>query len=217
MKNNLEKLGNNTTQRLILEGSIFMQKKYIIGAVAGIIVLIAGFLLGYYIMRDPLYERIQSQPPPASSQSNSNGGAPLNMAQASLQHNAAVVDEGAAVQFITVYMSCGHQITKEELAPPDIVGLNEDQIAARYTGWRIDEFSPDKIVLIKEVDGYCPEHFVIKEHDGHVAVYKILGELVRDTEIPLDILPDIMQQQIKKGIIVNTEEEINSILENLDS
>jgi hypothetical protein len=134
-----------------------------------------------------------------------------------LSDRAATVKQDAVLQTVTVYMSCGHEGVGEGPVLSDIVGLNEKQLMEKYPQWRVDEFKPDKVVLIREIGGYCPNHFVIREDNGMVAVYDTAGKLLRDTGIPLDILPGIVQDQIKEGIVVNSQEEVNAILENLDS
>jgi hypothetical protein len=39
------------------------------------------------------------------------------------------------------------------------------------SGW-ITEFSPSRVLLTKELDGSCPDHYLIKEKDGYVAVFQ---------------------------------------------
>jgi hypothetical protein len=193
-----------------------MRKRYIIGLTVSVAALAVGFMVGYYIMRSPSYGRAVPQPQPLMPVEAEEDDKSAD-AERYLSDRVATVKQDAVLQTVTVYMSCGHEGVGEGPVLSDIVGLNEKQLMEKYPQWRIDEFKPDKVVLIREIGGYCPNHFVIREDNGMVAVYDTAGKLLRDTGIPLDILPGIVQDQIKEGIVVNSQEEVNAILENLDS
>ena len=56
--------------------------------------------------------------------------------------------------------------------------------------------------------------YVVKEYNGNVAVFVSGKDLpFRITDVSLDELPSGDQKLLKTGIIVSTQEELNSILE----
>ena len=86
--------------------------------------------------------------------------------------------------------------------------------------WGIEKFSNMELVLIKEVEGVCNEHYVLKEKDGVIAVYKIdkdtKEELEELTGISIEYLTENDKMEIQQGIMVYGREELNSILENYE-
>ena len=98
--------------------------------------------------------------------------------------------------------------------------MTKEQLAEEYQDWSIDGFSENEIVLSKKVDGQCGEHYVLRDNDGIIAIYKInedgKEELVDETEISTDYLTDTDLIEIKKGIKVVGLEELNKLLEDYE-
>jgi len=62
-----------------------------------------------------------------------------------------------------------------------------EELEQRFPDWEIQRFTPNEIVLYKEVNGFCNEHFLLKEEDGYIAIYKLddnnNAEFFQTTEI----------------------------------
>lgn len=91
-----------------------------------------------------------------------------------------------------------------------------------HSDMRIISFSVANIVLGESRDTLCPNHYIIGESEGKIAVYrisdtgeKILFKIFKDYS--LSLLKEIDQEKLKKGIVVDTEEEISDVLENFIS
>lgn len=119
-----------------------------------------------------------------------------------------------------IYSLCGHTKSEEVELPQELVNMTKEQLAEEYKDWNIDGFSESEIVLSKKFDGQCGEHYVLKDNDGIIAIYKInedgKEELVDETEISTDYLTDTDLIEIKKGIKVVGLEELNKLLEDYE-
>jgi len=124
------------------------------------------------------------------------------------------------------YTKCRHTI-KDNIEPDnDIINMTEkefkDYYKKNHPEIRIISFSVGKIVLRENRDTLCPNHYIIGESEGKIAVYrisdtgdKILYKILED--YPLSLLKEIDQEKLKEGIIVDTEEELSDVLENFIS
>ncbi|WP_446897541.1 hypothetical protein ACSVC9_11030 [Clostridium sp. LBM24168] len=65
------------------------------------------------------------------------------------------------------------EIEKEESAKK-LAGSTKNEVEDIYkkSGYEIDSFSPLKIVLVKKVDKYAPNKYVVGIKDGFIAIYK---------------------------------------------
>ncbi|QQY78767.1 BofC-like protein [Keratinibaculum paraultunense] len=124
------------------------------------------------------------------------------------------------------YKQCEHSITKLDNVSEEIVNLTETQfreyIKENYPNIKILSFSPKKIVLKEERNHLCPNHYIIGESDGKIAIYRIneegskyLDRVFKD--YPISLLKEIDQEKLKNGIIVDSEEELSDVLENFIS
>ena len=118
------------------------------------------------------------------------------------------------------YKECGHIIKAYKRITDDLVNLTEKELIEKSKEWEIEEFSNMEVVLIKEVEGVCNEHYVLREKDGVIAVYKIdkdtKEELEELTGISIEYLTENDKMEIQQGIMVYGKEELNSILENYE-
>ncbi|MCK9267456.1 MAG: BofC C-terminal domain-containing protein [Alkaliphilus sp.] len=125
----------------------------------------------------------------------------------------------------TLYTQCEDIIEEVRSPTSELIGLNKDGLEEYLIGnqldWEIECFSKEKIVLSKQVNKICPNHYLVSVNKGCIAIYKYYenGEkkLIRQTDIPINILPIIDQEKLQKGILVNTEKEVNQLLEDYSS
>jgi len=118
------------------------------------------------------------------------------------------------------YEDCEHLIETRKNIEEAEVNLAEEELKERFTEWEIHKFTPNEIVLYKEVNGFCNEHFLLKEEDGYITIYKLdknnNAELFRETEISTEYLAEEDLRQIRNGIKVYTEKELNKTLEDFE-
>ena len=124
------------------------------------------------------------------------------------------------------YNSCNHSITRLKTADDEIINMTEKQfieyIRGNYPERKIISFSPREIVLREERKHLCPNHYIIGEANGYIAIYgideegkKYLDKVFKD--YPISLLKEIDRKKLINGIVVDSEEELSDVLENFIS
>lgn len=130
------------------------------------------------------------------------------------------ISPNAIIIFNKYYKECQHTITKREDITNDMVNLTKSEFQKLYSDWKITSFENNKIELYKEFDGECGEHYLVKENNGYISIYKtdLSGNitLIKNTEISTNCLPDVDIEKLKSGVSLIGKEELNSYLENFE-
>lgn len=118
------------------------------------------------------------------------------------------------------YKECGHILKEYKIISNDLVNLTEEELKEKCKEWEIERFSKMEVILIQEIEGVCNEHYVLKQKDGVIAVYRIEQDeqevLEELTGISTEYLTENDRMEIEEGIKVYGKEELNSILENYE-
>lgn len=87
--------------------------------------------------------------------------------------------------------------------------------------YEIKEETNYRLVFYRKLDQNCPNHFKIKMGEGEIVVYNIVSETVETVYKKIDISVDLiraeMLEELNEGIVVNSREELNLIIEDLES
>jgi len=120
----------------------------------------------------------------------------------------------------TYYKNCGHTSEKYTNLPEKAVNLNREQIQELYKEYDVQSFASNEVVLYQEKEGECGEHFILKDNEGRVVIYKVLEDGTQEeyekTAISTEYLPETDKINIKNGIIVNGKKELNQLLEDFE-
>lgn len=185
-----------------------------------IIIFAISFICGYYIYRGnkekDLPKQIATEISEAVVKSNENVFSPSLL--------TSTIDEKISPNATLVikkhYKECGHTTKDYAEIPEELVNMNEEDTKENLFGWEIKGFSPDEIVIYKDVAGICNEHYVLKEKDGNIVIYVLDANeketLSETTEISTEYLTENDLQELKRGIKAIGKEELNSILENYE-
>lgn len=142
-----------------------------------------------------------------------------NMVQANAEEEEKVSPNCSIIKK-TYYTKCGHTVSNYLELPKDIVNFTKEQVANKYQDYNIEEFSSNKIVLYKQIDDNCGEHYLVKDNEGKVTVYKVLEDgsqsLVEETDIYTEYLTDEDRENMKEGISVNGKQELNQLIEDFE-
>ncbi len=118
------------------------------------------------------------------------------------------------------YDECSHFDYEEAELPHELVNLTQEEVEEYYAGWEVEKFAKDQLVLTKEIDGYCNQHFLIKLDNDLVNIYRVgtLGELnqYQATDISKDYLPEEDIGKLEEGIPVFGEGKLSAILEDYE-
>ena len=118
------------------------------------------------------------------------------------------------------YSECGHTTNEYIDIPEELINKSQEELKEKYQDWDIQEFYPTQIVFYKEFEGSCGQHFVLRDNDGKLTVYKInenKQEVIYEvTDIDIDYLTETDKIEIKNGIRVNGIEDLNQLIENFE-
>ena len=88
------------------------------------------------------------------------------------------------------FIKCGHSTVEVIDIPTELINMTEKEIQEKYKNWEIRLFNSNEVSLFREIVANCDDHFVLKEKDGYLAIYKDvtdgtmnLKEVVGVTEI----------------------------------
>ena len=121
--------------------------------------------------------------------------------------------------FITMkktYNKCGHTTSEYIAIPKELVNKTKEDLEEKYAGWTIDKFSDTQIVISKKEEGECGEHYIVKDKDGKVVIYKLLEDGTENeyevTDISTEYITDTDKINMKNGIKVNGKQELNQLI-----
>lgn len=127
--------------------------------------------------------------------------------------------------YIDNYTLCGEKIensniifstTLEELKNKE--NLNQMKENNEY---EIIEESSEKLVYERNLNQNCPNHFFIVMEDENINIYNILTNELKEIYQTIDISEELIRnelvEELTKGITVNSKEELNLIIEDIES
>ena len=120
------------------------------------------------------------------------------------------------------YIPCGHEMTRRQNLPTELVGQNKEAVEAAYDQWRVTEFSARQITMEQQLDMYCSQHIVIMpDETGVLGIFENkYGDAlayIRSLETRLDSLPEALQEEVRPGKGFNTLAELEQWMENAES
>lgn len=125
--------------------------------------------------------------------------------------------------FITMkktYNKCGHTTSEYIAIPKELVNKTKEDLKEKYAGWTIDKFSDTQIVISKKEEEECGEHYIVKDKEGKVVIYKLLEDGTEKeyevTDISTEYITDTDKINMKNGIKVNGKQELNQLIEDFE-
>lgn len=118
------------------------------------------------------------------------------------------------------YIKCDHLINQYIDIPTELVNKTEKDLKEQYKDWKIEEFSSNKIVIYKEYDQECGQHFILRDKNGKIVINKINenGKEIEyeNTDIATSYLTQTDKSSIEKGLKVYGQENLNQIIEDFE-
>lgn len=182
-----------------------------------ILAIVLGFFIGNYLygsdenklendIEDKTYNNLQNNVNVIKLQTS--------VSEEKISVNTDVVEE-------IYYPECDHLLkyTKQDIKT--LVNMTKEELAKKYDDWEIKEFSTNRVVLYKEETGYCEEHYLVKEENGMVTIYNmdnkdnIIG-LLEVTDVETKYLTENDQENLKIGIKVYSQQNLNKLIEDFE-
>lgn len=118
------------------------------------------------------------------------------------------------------YEECGHTTEEIKNVTNDMVNKNKEEIEKIYSDYNIEKFLNNEIILKKEEEGQCNEHYIIRDENSNIVIYKVLSdgteEVYQNTGISTEYLPETDIINLKAGVKVFGIENLNSIIEDFE-
>lgn len=118
------------------------------------------------------------------------------------------------------YIECGHTIEEYSNISKEMVNKTQEEFQKEYQGWEIEKFSSNEIIMYREFQSQCGEHYILRDKDGQVIVYLISGDGTESeyakTDISTEFLPETDKIELQNGIKANGKQELNQIIENYE-
>lgn len=134
--------------------------------------------------------------------------------------NEEKISPNCLITFKKFYDTCRHTLNEYISVPEILVNKTQSELQEEYEDWKIKEFSSTRIILFREYEGECGEHYILRENDGKIAIYKINGNndevLFEQTEIATDYLAEADKIELENGIHINGKESLNQLLEDFE-
>ena len=140
-----------------------------------------------------------------------------------------VVSADANIVFKVKYIKSGEVIKEKEEKAQQLAGKKKDEVDEVYknNGYKVQSITSSEVVLIKEIDKYAPNKYVLGIKDERVAIYKtdkdgnmfIENDKSDITDIKTDKLKEADIQLLTKGdkyFQCDTREDAESRLEDYE-
>lgn len=118
------------------------------------------------------------------------------------------------------YNECGHCFVNEVELPTEFINLTKSEIEDLYSDWKVEKFSDKEIILAKNIDSMCDEHYVLRLGESNVEIYKMEEfddfRLLKTTNISREYLTDTDIINLEEGIFIYGTRNLNSALEDFE-
>lgn len=194
-------------------------RKYIIMLV--VLVIVLSFFLGIYLYKiDKIDEELAFE----MEYTTNRGENAIQEAENILQRTSSTEDKiNPNTKLIEkiYYNDCNHIIQQEREITEDLVNKTKEELQIEYIGWEIQKFTNTEAVVYKEIYDFCNEHYLIKDKDGYIYVYKLdkqgkEKELIEKTDIQTKYLEETDLKELKKGITVYSKKDVNKKIEDFE-
>lgn len=116
---------------------------------------------------------------------------------------------------------CDHTTENRMNIPIEMVNYTRAEVEKKYTGWNIEKFTQEEVILSKEIEANCDAHYVLKIEEEKLKIYNQITEdkynYIDEINIQLGLLPSLELAELEHGIEVYGEEELNKLVENYTS
>ena len=119
------------------------------------------------------------------------------------------------------YKDCRHLIQNNKKVSNNLINKTEAEIQIEYIGWEIQKFTANEVVVYKEINDFCNEHYLLKDVEGEIMVFGLdkydnEREVLKETGIQTQYLSEIDIENLKNGIKICGKKELNQLLEDFE-
>jgi len=117
---------------------------------------------------------------------------------------------------------CGHTLTQQVTGGP-LVGKTKDDLLRDDPDAKIGEFSAQRVVIDRDLERYCPRHYLLYIDDNGKLCYSqtdatdYTKENVTTLNYDVSSLPDEVKNDLDEGLVFESLDEINAYMEDVES
>ena len=123
------------------------------------------------------------------------------------------------------YTKCGHTIQNKDMVYGTTLEnlKKEENQKQKEKGiiYEVEEESSDQIVYSRKIDQNCPNHFLVKIEKNDIVIYNIIDDaamsVYKKIEVDINTLNPEMLEELNEGIKVDSKEDLNLIIEDIES
>ncbi len=126
----------------------------------------------------------------------------------------------ARVDFKVRFEACGHEVTA--LQNESLGGKTREEAEQAYPGWTLTSFSQSEVLFTKVVQGYCPQHYVLRLSGEELGVYRTDETSCEPKRLMVlewnEAAYDSTERaELKAGLAFDDLEGVNAYLESAES
>lgn len=119
------------------------------------------------------------------------------------------------------FIQCDHTINEYTEIPEECVNMTKEELQQHYPEWEVIGFNSNQVILYKEFDDVCGEHFKLKIEDEKINIYLINKDgtetLYEKTNISSEYLTETDLININNGSLeIYGKEELNKTIEDFE-
>ena len=123
------------------------------------------------------------------------------------------------------YTKCGHTIQNKNMVyGTTLENLKEEENKKQKENgiiYEVEEESNEQLVYSRKVEQNCPNHFLVKIENNNIVIYNIIDEaaisVYKKLEVDINTLNPEMLEELNEGIKVDSKEDLNLIIEDIES
>lgn len=195
-------------------------KKFLLFIGAAILAVLLGFFIGNNFLKNDKDESINTKINKENNNLVENINAKTNEEVPTNSHEEKI-SINTTIKEIIYYNDCNHKIERKITDINAYINMTKEKFQKAFPDWEIKEFNANNVVLYKEENDFCNEHFLVKDEEGYVEIYTIdndnnILELLDKTDIATKYLAKPDQDNLKKGMIIYTQENLNKLIEDFE-
>ncbi len=123
------------------------------------------------------------------------------------------------------YTLCNETITNSQIiyqtTLDELIKSEKEKQSKENKEYSIKEKTNERLVFYRELEQNCPNHFNVKLEDGIIVIYSVVNESVSTVYKKIDISQDLIRpelvEELNLGIEINSKEELNLFIEDIES
>lgn len=189
-------------------------RAYTLAVFTAAAILALGILIGSYLTRRSLKTVEEQEPGMVSGELYNNSEANDIVPEKEIRYE---IPYNSAIQK-TTFLKCGHVI-ENKISDGAVTKAELEQ---NYPGHSMIIRNGEQAILHREVDDYCPKHFILTLRGDNLTVEQYdagTGErgILNTVEAELSAIPASIQDEMKAGLPFEELAQIDEYMENVES